>query len=88
MNRVILVGNLTRDPELRATASGVSVCTFTIAVNKRISREAQAQGARDAEFINIVVWRFVRGHYRLLPMTHAHCGLPINSIPSYSLHFL
>lgn len=57
MNRVILVGNLTRDPELRATASGVSVCTFTIAVNKRISREAQAQGARDAEFINIVVWR-------------------------------
>ncbi len=57
MNRVILVGNLTRDPELRATASGISVCTFTIAVNKRISREAQAQGARDAEFINIVVWR-------------------------------
>lgn len=57
MNRVILIGNLTRDPELKATTSGISVCTFSIAVNKRISREAQAQGAKDAEFINIVAWR-------------------------------
>lgn len=57
MNRVILVGNLTRDPEVKATASGISVCTFSIAVNKRISREAQAAGSKDAEFINIVVWR-------------------------------
>ena len=57
MNRVILVGNLTKDPELRATASGISVCTFTVAVNRRVSRDAQAQGARDADFFNIVVWR-------------------------------
>ena len=55
MNRVILVGNLTKDPELRATASGISVCTFTVAVNRRVSRDAQAQGARDADFFNIVV---------------------------------
>ncbi|MBS6475312.1 MAG: single-stranded DNA-binding protein [Clostridiales bacterium] len=57
MNRVILVGNLTRDPELRATSSGLSVCTFSIAVNRRVSREAQAQGQRDADFFNIVTWR-------------------------------
>lgn len=57
MNKVILVGNLTKDPELKTTASGISVCTFTIAVNRRVSREAQAQGARDADFFNIVAWR-------------------------------
>ena len=57
MNKAILVGNLTRDPELRATASGISVCTFTIAVNRRVSRDAQAQGQRDADFIPIVTWR-------------------------------
>ena len=57
MNKAILVGNLTRDPELRATASGISVCTFTVAVNRRVSRDAQAQGQRDADFIPIVTWR-------------------------------
>ena len=41
MNKAILVGNLTREPELRATASGISVCTFTVAVNRRVSRDAQ-----------------------------------------------
>ena len=35
MNRVFLIGNLTKDPELRSTQSGVSVCNFTIAVNRR-----------------------------------------------------
>lgn len=57
MNRATLVGNLVRDPELRATASGISVCTFTIAVNRRVSRDAQAQGRQDADFIPIVTWR-------------------------------
>ena len=55
MNKAILVGNLTRDPELRATASGISVCTFTIAVNRRVSRDAQGQ--KEADFIPIVTWR-------------------------------
>ena len=54
MNRAILVGNLTRDPELRATNGGVSVCTFTIAINRRF---ANANGEREADFIPIVVWR-------------------------------
>lgn len=54
MNKVVLVGNLTRDPELRQTASGVSVCNFTIAVNRRFTN---AQGEREADFINCVAWR-------------------------------
>ncbi len=54
MNRAILVGNLTRDPELRVLPSGVSVCTFTIAINRRFANQ---QGEREADFIPIVVWR-------------------------------
>ena len=53
MNKVILIGNLTKDPELSTTNSGINYCRFSLAVPKRF---AQA-GERDAEFINIVVWR-------------------------------
>ena len=54
MNKVILVGNLSRDPELTTTNGGVSVCRFTIAVQRRFQN---AEGERDADFLNIVVWR-------------------------------
>ena len=54
MNKVCLIGNLTRDPELRATQSGISVCTFTLAVSRRYT---DANGERQADFINIQVWR-------------------------------
>ncbi len=54
MNKVILIGNLSRDPELATTNGGVSVCRFTIAVQRRFQN---AEGERDADFINIVVWR-------------------------------
>ena len=54
MNKAILVGRLTRDPELRTTASGVSVCSFTIAVNRRFRN---AEGNYDADFISCVAWR-------------------------------
>ncbi len=54
MNRVILIGNLTKDPELSTTNSGINYCRFTLAVPKRFVGSA---GERDAEFINIVVWR-------------------------------
>lgn len=54
MNRVYLIGNLARDPELATTASGISVCRFSIAVSRRYSN---AEGERDADFFNIVVWR-------------------------------
>ena len=54
MNKVILVGNLTRDPEYRTTPSGASVCNFSIAVQRRFANQ---QGVREADFINCVAWR-------------------------------
>ena len=53
MNRVYLIGNLTRDPELATTTSGVSVCRFSLAVQRRFSN---AEGEREADFFNVVVW--------------------------------
>lgn len=55
MNRAVLVGNLTKDPELKATGSGIPVCTFTLAVRRRFASK-DSQG-RDADFVPIVVWR-------------------------------
>ncbi|WP_431802185.1 single-stranded DNA-binding protein [Halobacillus andaensis] len=54
LNRVVLVGRLTRDPDLRYTPNGVAVANFTLAVNRPFSNN---QGDRDADFINCVVWR-------------------------------
>jgi single-strand DNA-binding protein len=55
MNKVYLIGNLTRDPEVRATASGIPVCNFSIAVNRRF-RNAQT-GQQETDYFNIVAWR-------------------------------
>ena len=55
MNKAILIGNLTRDPEVRTTPSGVNSCTFSLAVNRRYVNKQTGQ--READFINIVVWR-------------------------------
>ncbi|MTH54147.1 single-stranded DNA-binding protein [Bacillus mangrovi] len=54
INRVVLVGRLTKDPELRYTPSGQAVATFTIAVNRTFTNQ---QGEREADFLNCVVWR-------------------------------
>ena len=54
INRVILVGRLTKDPEYRQTPNGVSVATFTLAVNRTFTN---SQGEREADFINVVVFR-------------------------------
>ena len=54
MNKVILVGNLTRDPELSETPSGVAVCRFAIAVTRDY---ANSDGNRETDFFNITVWR-------------------------------
>lgn len=54
MNKVILIGNLTRDPELTETPSGISVCRFAIAVTRDY---ANNEGTRETDFFNITVWR-------------------------------
>jgi single-strand DNA-binding protein len=53
MNRTVLVGRLTKDPDLRYTPNGVPVATFTLAVNRPFKKD----GETEADFINCVVWR-------------------------------
>ena len=54
MNKITLIGNLTHDPEVRSTPNGVTVCTFTIAVNRRF---AQQGGEKATDFFRINAWR-------------------------------
>lgn len=54
MNKVFLIGRLTRDPELRYTGSNTAVASFSLAVNRNFTNQA---GEREVDFINIVVWR-------------------------------
>ena len=54
MNKVFLIGNLTRDPELSETSSGVAFCRFAIAVNRPF---ANSEGNREVDFFNVIVWR-------------------------------
>ena len=54
INNVVLVGRLTKDPDLRYTASGTAVATFTLAVNRNFTNQS---GNREADFINCVIWR-------------------------------
>ena len=65
MNKAVLMGRLTRDPELRTTSSQIPVCSFTLAVDRRFKN---ASGERQADFISIVAWRqqaeFVSKYFR------------------------
>ena len=54
-NKVILIGNMTADPELKQTTGGISVCSFSIAINRRFAKADQNQ--QTVDFINIVTWR-------------------------------
>lgn len=66
MNKVILMGRLTKDPELRQTQNGVASCRFSIAVNRNFKN--QQTGQYDADFINCVAWRqtaeFISKYFR------------------------
>ena len=53
MNKAVLIGNLTKEPESKATANGVAVCNFTVAVQRRFMQN----GERQADFIPVVAWR-------------------------------
>ena len=53
MNKLTIIGNLTKDPELRTTATGLSVCTFTVAVNRRNRNDSDDQ----ADFFRVTAWR-------------------------------
>ncbi len=58
LNKVVLVGRLTADPELKQTTNGVPVCSFTLAVNRRYHGAANGAPSKpQADFINIVAWR-------------------------------
>ena len=56
MNKLTIIGNLTRDPELRTTANGVNVCDFTVAVNRRRRNDNQG-GQPEADFFHVTAWR-------------------------------
>lgn len=65
MNKILLVGRLTKDPELRYTQSGIAVASFTLAVNRRFPNQ---NGDREADFINCVAWQkaaeFVANYFK------------------------
>ena len=54
MNKITIIGNLTRDPDFRTTQSGITVCSFTVAVNRRQTAEA---GKQEADFFRVTAWR-------------------------------
>ncbi|MBP3704739.1 MAG: single-stranded DNA-binding protein [Candidatus Ventricola sp.] len=75
MNKVYLIGNLTRDPEMRSTSAGIPVCNFSIAVNRRF-KNAQT-GQQETDFFNIVAWRQLAelcGRYLAKGRKVAVCG--------------
>lgn len=57
MNKLFIIGNLTRDPELRTTPNGHSVCSFTVAVNRRRAASAEAGQQQEADFFRVSAWR-------------------------------
>ncbi len=57
LNKVVLCGRLTADPELKQTQNGIAVVSFTLAVNRRFSRGADGQNNSQADFISCVAWR-------------------------------
>ena len=58
MNKLTIIGNLTGDPELRTTSSGISVCNFTVAVNRKQNAQQRQEGKRpEADFFRVAAWR-------------------------------
>ncbi len=72
MNKVIITGNLSRDPELTTTNSGVAVCRFTVAVQRRFQN---SEGEREADFFNVVVWRAAAENCNKFLRKGSKCGI-------------
>ena len=68
LNKVVLAGRLTADPELKQTQSGISVTSFSIAINRRFASRNSEQAEQQTDFINIVAWRqtaeFISKYFR------------------------
>ena len=68
LNKVVLAGRITADPELKQTASGISVLSFTIAINRRFASRSGEQAESQADFISVVAWRqtaeFISKYFR------------------------
>jgi len=82
MNKLIIIGNLTRDPETRTVASGSTVCSFTVAVNRR--RSSQNQNQPDADFFRISAWnKLGENCQRYLAKGRKVCVVGSVSVSSY-----
>ncbi len=68
LNKVVLCGRLTADPELKQTNNGIAVVSFTLAVNRRYQKSADGSAAQQADFISVVAWRqtaeFISRYFR------------------------
>ena len=68
LNKVVLAGRMTADPELKQTTSGISVLSFTVAVNRGYVSKSSEQSERQADFIRVVAWRqtaeFISKYFR------------------------
>ena len=68
LNKVILCGRLTADPELKQTPSGIAVVRFTLAINRRATKNADGSQNQQADFISVVAWRdraeFISRYFR------------------------
>lgn len=57
MNRITIIGNITKDPDSRQTQSGITCTTFTVAVNRRNRSQTAAEGQPEADFFRVTAWR-------------------------------
>ena len=56
MNKLMIIGNLTRDPEFRTNSNGKSVCNFSVAVNRKQKNQQGQQGQQEADFFRVAAW--------------------------------
>lgn len=81
MNKLHIIGNLTKDPEMRTTSTGVNACTFTVAVNRR----KKADGQQEADFFRVTAWRGLADTcYQYLAKSRKVCVTGSVSVSAYT----